>query len=96
MNREEFIIPNVRKALIFGCQKSYTDNNKEFGAKSNDGIKEVYSDMEKLETFIEEELEFNECRIYKDIDKKNDNFYLTITDELNKLLLAVSDVGEGN
>lgn len=47
MNREEFIIPNVRKGLIFGCQKSY--NNKEFqGKKQNEGIKEVYSDMEKL------------------------------------------------
>ena len=50
MNREEFIIPNVRKALIFGCQKSY--NNKEFSAKQSDGIKEVYSDMTKLEGFL--------------------------------------------
>ena len=51
MNREEFIIPNVRKALIFGCQKSY-NNNKEFSAKQSDGIKEVYSDMTKLEGFL--------------------------------------------
>ena len=28
MSKEDFIIPNLRKGLIFGCQKSY--NNKEF------------------------------------------------------------------
>jgi hypothetical protein len=60
MIREEFIIPNVRKGLIFGCQDTYFDNsNKEFQVKANNGISEVYSDMKKLEKFLYNELKFN-------------------------------------
>jgi hypothetical protein len=64
MSREEFIIPNVRKSLIIGCQKSY--NNRDFQTRTSDGIKEVYNDMIKLETFLDEELQFSKCKSFKD------------------------------
>lgn len=95
MNREEFIIPNVRKALIFGCQDSY-NNNKEIQIKQKEGIKEVHSDMKKLEDFLDLTLKFDECKSYKDTQKNGPTLFDTINHELTNLLMTVSDVGEGN
>ena len=97
MNREQFIIPNVRKALIFGCQNSYNKDNKELSAESKkDGIKEVHSDMDKLKRFLYGDLKFDICRDFKDEQKNSHNHYDIIVEELKDLLKGVSDAGDGN
>ena len=60
MNREQFIIPVVRKALIFGCQDSYNFlNNEDRLDPKKGGLKQVHSDMDKLLSLFED-LEFTE------------------------------------
>jgi hypothetical protein len=52
--------------------------------------------MAKLETFIDETLEFTKCKSFKDTLKNEDNLYEIIIEELKMLLHGVSDAGEGN
>jgi len=74
-------------------------------------LKLVHSDIDKLHSFLEDYLKFDECKIFKDkTDKKNSEeskdlndskhngatHYQSIIDELTRLLTLTSDIGEGN
>ena len=82
------MIPNVRKALIFGCQNSYNNNfkAKEESKTKNRHLSLVHSDMNELYDFLDDKLGFTECKIFKDEkDSKRNNessHYPTIIEEL--------------
>ena len=52
--------------------------------------------MDKLETFLDEDLKFDQCKSFKDTLQNSATLYDTINKELEYLLNAVSTVGDGN
>lgn len=52
--------------------------------------------MDKLENFIEIDVKFDTCVSIKDTKKNESTQYEIIIKELEKLLMGISDVGDGN